>query len=193
MALQVGDANGAVQDLPQWVDPVYRFAGSATATQGGSADKDILLITAASSGVTRLLSAKFRLVGGGTATAAGGVAVDMRRVTVAPTGQTNVAVTGYPHDVSDPAIGSTCNITPSTSQTKGTVAKVLSESALAISLFATGGDKLQADWIELACGPEVFQKPIVIPASGFLTIHLGAALPASSVLYFDLMISEAAE
>ncbi len=87
MSLQVLDANNAVRALPEWVDPVFRFAGSIAAADAAGTASDFLLVTGSASGVTRLLDAKFRLVGGGTASLAGGVGVTMNRVTAAPTGQ----------------------------------------------------------------------------------------------------------
>jgi hypothetical protein len=196
MALQLRDSNNAIQRLPIWVDPVFRFAGSIAATDVAGTANDFLLITAASTGVTRLHKARFRLVGGGTATSAGGVAVTMNRVTAAPTGQTNAPVTGYAHDPSDGSPGSTVNVTPNTSQTAGTVAKVLGAEAIALSLLGDNGgggvgDLLQAVDLFFPTGTKKAQKPVIIPAGGFLTFRAATALPASSVLYFDLMISEA--
>lgn len=192
MSLKVVDATGAVQYLAEWVDNVYRFAGQITATQAAGTACDILLLTAAPTGtVTRLLWAKWALGGGGTATAAGGLVLTMNRVTAAPTGQTNVPVTGYPHIVGATAIGSTCNITPSSTQTAGTSPLQLGHEVFDVSLLSTGGDKLQASRVQFACGPEARQQPLQIPAGGFLTFRLPVAAVGSSVIHFDIGISEA--
>lgn len=199
MALQVIDANGSVQVLPQWVDKVYRFAGSVTAAQAAGTACDILLLTAAAAAtvpVTRLLWAKWTLVGGGTVTAAGGMIMTMNRVTAAPTGQTNVAVTGRPHQTvaaGGTAPSTTCAITPNTTQTAGTSPLVLGQESFDVSLLSTGGDKLQAAVREFHCGAEAMQQPIIIDPSGFITFRLPVAAPAACVLTFDIGISEASE
>jgi hypothetical protein len=191
MALQVADANGIARNLPEWIDNTYRYAGSITAAQGASAGKDLLLITGASTGKTRILKAKFSLVGAGTASAAAGNGIQMGRVVAAPTGQTNVAVAAVAHDPDAAAAASACAITPSTTQTAGTSFTVLGSDVLSISLLSTGGDKDQADRCEIPCGPEAMQQAVIVGAGKFVTFRNVAALPTSSVLYFDIMVSEA--
>lgn len=191
MALQLKDANNKTQTLPIWIDPIYRAAGQITDVQAGGSACDILLFTAAATGVTRLLKAKFRLTGGGTASAAGGNLFEMLRVTGAPTGQINVPVVLTQHSTTDAAPGSTVNITPSGSQTAGTGPTVLAASNLSLSLAGISGDLFQSIDCEFPAGPDAEQKAIIVPPSGFITFRPAVAVPANCVIAFDLMFSEA--
>ncbi len=62
-----------------------------------------------------------------------------------------------------------------------------------MSVLSTTNDLFQGIGFDVPCGPEGHQKPVVIPQGGFLTFRNSVALPADSVLYFDLTLSEAAE
>lgn len=193
MALAVIDASSITQYLPQSVDPAYRFAGTITAAQAAADDVDVLLLTGPAAGtVARIVSAKFWLLGGGTAQTAG-IVLDMRRVVAAPTGQTNVSVTATQHDDADAAVSTTCKITPSTAQTKGLTPTILGQTAFGLALSGTADAMLEAIPLEIECGMKVGQKPVVLAPAKFITFHIkGQALPANSILAFDLLITEAA-
>lgn len=184
MALEVIDADSVTQNLPQWVDNVYRFTTSITPTQMGADDKDFFLLTGSSTGVSRVLWCRITVVEGGT-TANSGV-YTLQRVTVAPTGQTNVAVTGNPHDPSAAAAGTAGDITPSSSQTKGTAAVALASAAVGGSTTAS-----VVNTYDLLCGPNGEQQPIIIGQGKFITLHASKALVASSALTIDIGVSEA--
>lgn len=201
--LQVADINSNTNGLNTWSDNVFHFSGTITAGQAAGSACDVLQLTgSATTGViTRLLKARFYLLGGGTATTTLADYITLNRVAVAPTGQTNVSVSGYPHALTSPpgvagstvpAIGSSLVITPSGSQTPGTVPLELGRGGFAVSLTSSGNDLLQVSPpLDFLCGPEFGSQPIEVGIGKFLTVRASKAIPTASALVFDIVISEA--
>lgn len=199
MALPVSGVNSSQYLQNTWSDNVYRASGTITAAQGAGTACDVLQITGSSTAgiVTRLLWCRVYLLGGGTATTTLADYLTLNRVTVAPTGQTNVTVTLYPNALTAPAVpptvGTSCFITPNTTQTAGTLPLELDRVALAVSLTSSGNDLLQVSpAFDFICGGERGSQPLEIGSGKFITLRSSKGLPGGSALVFSFGVSEAA-